>query len=239
MTGDVMPDAVPLYAEDGCARRWPLLLLGLGMPVLMVLCLVGGLATGDQGFALLFAIPLFTWVFTDARLVGQYWPTGIRIDGAGIRIGGVRRAQRHRGDDAEARAPRRKPPPPSFQCYHVFSVPWTGVQSLTVVTDRKELRRLRKQSRQGPKRGMRARGHVAGFWLGMLVPPFVRAALVIEVDPESADFPEFREVRAAISAQATSQVGTRSSIWVVPTRHPVQLQMAVEQITHSPEWNVR
>ncbi len=239
MTGDEMPDAVPPYAEDGCARRWPLLVLGLGMPVLIVLCIVGGLATGDRGFALLAAVPLSLWIFTDARLVFQYWPTGIRIDGTGIRIGGVRRAERHRADEPIPRAPRRKPPPPSFQCYQVFSVPWAGVRSLAVVADRAELRRLRKHSRRGPTQGARRAGggQLVGFWLGMIVAPFTRAALVIEIDPQVADFPEFRVVQAL--AGSTSQVGTRSSTWVVPTRRPDRLHAAIEQVTNSTAWNSR
>jgi hypothetical protein len=71
----------------------------------------------------------------------------------------------------------------------------------------------------------------------MLVPPFIRTALVIEVDPQSADSPEFRVVQAL--AVATSQVGTRSSTWVVPTRHPDQLYTTVNQITSSPARNAR
>jgi hypothetical protein len=240
MTGDEMPDAVPQYAEDGCARRWPLLVLGLGMPVLVVLCIVGGLTTGHhQGFTLLVGIAVCVWVFTDARLVFLYWPTGIRIDGTGIRIGGVRRAERHCAGEPKPCAPGRKPPPPSSQCYQVFSVPWAGVRSLTVVTDRRESRRLRKRSLRGSTDGVRrARGgQLVGFRLGMLVPPFIRTALVIEVDPQSADSPEFRVVQAL--AVAPSQVGTRSSTWVVPTRHPDQLHTTVNQITSSPAWNAR
>lgn len=238
MTGDVLPDVVPRYAEDGCARRTPFLVLGIGLPVLIVLCTVVGVATGEKGLQLPTVIALFAWLFTNARLLFVCWPTGVRIDGTGIRIGGVRGAERHRAGHPGSQTSRRKPPPPSYQCYHVFSVPWTGVQSLTVVTDRKELRRLRKEGRGGPISGVKARGMVIGFRLGMMVPPFARAALVIDVDLESADFPEFRNVKS-LTAQATSQVGTRSSTWAVPTRHPDQLQMVVEQITHSPEWNAR
>jgi hypothetical protein len=71
----------------------------------------------------------------------------------------------------------------------------------------------------------------------MLVPPFIWTALVIEVDPQSAGSPEFRVVQAL--AVATSQVGTRSSTWVVPTRRPDQPHATINQITNSPAWNAR
>lgn len=228
MTSDREVDAVTPYAEDGCARRWPLLVLGVGMLALMVLFTVCGTVTGNEAFILPGAVAVSLWVFTGSCQVFQYWPTGIRIDGDGIRIGGVRRAER----GAEARTPRRKPPAPSFQCYQVFSVSWAGVRSITVATDRKQLRQLRKQSRRGPTSGARARmGQVVGFMLGMLVPPFTRAALVIDVDLECAHVPEFRTQQALVVA--TSQVGTPSPTWVVPTRRPRQLQAVVDQITSS------
>ena len=43
MTSNRGPNAVTPYVEDGCARRWPLLVLGLGMPVLFVFFIACGL----------------------------------------------------------------------------------------------------------------------------------------------------------------------------------------------------
>ncbi len=233
-----MPDRFPEYTEDRCSQRWPMLVFGLGMPVLVLLCTAGGVATGDRGFAFLAALPLFVWIFTDGRLAFQYWPIGIRIDGNGIRIGGVLRAERRCGSQPEPRIAKRKLPPPSYQCYHVFAAPWAGLRSLTLVTDRKQLRQLRNQSRSAPPtEDAPKRGNVVGFWLGMFVPPFTRAALVIDVDLESADFPEFRIQRSL--GVATSQFSRRSSTWVVPTRHPDQLRTIVDQITNSSAWNAR
>jgi hypothetical protein len=65
----------------------------------------------------------------------------------------------------------------------------------------------------------------------------MRAALIIEIDPEHATFPEFRIQQAA--AVATSQVGTRSRTWVVPTRHPQQLAEVVNMIINSSRCNAR
>jgi hypothetical protein len=237
MTDHAIPDAVPLYAEDGCSRRWPFLVLGMGMPALVLLCSVFGVATADRKFALLAAVPVFVWIFTDACLLPQYWPVGIRIDGTGIRIGGLRRAERRCARKPETRTARRKLPPPPYQCYHVFSVPWAGVRSLTVITDQDELRRLRQQSRQGTLSGVKVRGLAIDFQLGMLVPPFIQAALVIDIDPQIADFPQFR-VQQSFD-WAPSQESTPSSTWVVPTRRLDQLHATVEQITNSTAWNTR
>jgi hypothetical protein len=92
---------------------------------------------------------------------------------------------------------------------------------------------------RGPTQGARRAGggQLVGFWLGMIVAPFTRAALVIEIDPQVADFPEFWVVQAL--AGSTSQVGMRSSTWVVPTRRPDRLHAAIEQVTNSPAWNSR
>jgi hypothetical protein len=145
-----------------------------------------------------------------------------------VRIGNVRHPD----------ANRRHPPAPSFQAYRVFAVGWPGVLSMRVVRDRHELRRLAATSRRAATRGVKARGGMAvGFHLGMLTPPLLRAALVLEIDPDQATFPEFRVRQAA--AVATSQVGNRSSTWVAPTRRPDRLAEAVAAITGSPEWTAR
>jgi hypothetical protein len=216
------------YAEDRAALRPMAVLLGVGMPVIVVLAAVLGGVTGQEAFLVPAAIALLVWIFTNSMYVFVHWPTGIRIDRSGVRIGNVRRPD----------ANRRHPPAPSFQAYRVFAVGWPGVLSMRVVRDRHELRRLAKTSRRAGTRGVRARGGTAvGFYLGMLTPPFLRAALVLEIDEEYATFPEFRVRQAATIA--TSQVGTRSSTWVAPTRRPDRLTEAVAAITNSPQWTAR
>lgn len=212
-------DGTPLtYAEDRCALRWPLVLLGTTMPILFIVVLTVGTiirAPGTPYVASLFAA---IWIFTDARHLMLVWPIGVRIDAEGIRIGGIRYAERYPNRDLP-----RKSPPPSFQCYHVFFCPWEAVRLLELTTDRKKLRELKRASTSASTRGVKARAGVAiGFYLGMLVAPFMRAALVIHVDPERAQFPAFRVQQAL--AVATSQIGAKSSVWVVPTRRPDELR---------------
>jgi hypothetical protein len=218
-------DGTPLtYAEDHCALRWPLVLLGTTMPVLFIVVLAVGSIIRTPGTPYVAILSFAIWVFTDARYLILVWPTGVRIDAEGIRIGGIRYAERH-----PHRNPRRKPPPPSFQCYHVFSCPWEAVRMLEFTTDRTTLRGLRRASTSASTRGVKARaGWAVGFYLGMLTAPFMRAALVIHVDPERAQFPAFR-VQQALVASA-SQIGTESSVWVVPTRRPDELREIIRAV---------
>lgn len=221
------------YAEDRSALRPPLVLLGAILPLIVVLAAAFGVIAHTESVLLIIVIALLLWVFTDARHLMLVWPVGLRVDADGIRIGGVRRAERKPGRKA-----RKKPPPPSFQGYHVFTCPWQGVRSLEVVTDRTRLRELKRESTRAPKSEVHARGGIAlGYYLGMLATPFMRAALVIEVDPAYARYPTFR-VQQALSV-ATSQQGTRSSTWLVPTRHADQVRGLVAQVTASPKWTTR
>lgn len=216
------------YAEDHAALRPVVVLLGVGMAVIMLVSAVLGGVTGQDAYLVLFAIAVIVWIFTNSMRIFVHWPTGIRIDADGVRIGNVRRPD----------ANRRHAPAPSFQAYRVFSVPWAGVLDMRVVRDRRELRAMTRTSRRAPTTGVKARGGLAvGFYLGMLTPPMMRAALVLEVDEEYAAFPEFR-IRQAV-AVATSQLGTRSRTWVAPTRRPDQLAEVVAAITRSPQWNAR
>lgn len=216
------------YAEDRAALRPIAVTIGIGMPIVVVLATILGTVTGQLAYLVPAAVALLVWVLTKSMYVFAHWPTGIRIDQDGVRIGNV----------GSPDANRRHTPAPSFQAYRVFAVTWPGVLSMRVVRDRQELRQLTRTSRRAPTTGIKERGGAAvGFYLGMLTPPLLRAALVLEVDEQYATFPEFRVHQAA--AIATSQVGTRSRTWVTPTRRPERLAEIVATITNSPEWTAR
>jgi hypothetical protein len=215
----------PEYVEDRAALRPLVVVLGVGMPVILVLAAVLGGVTGQEAFLVPAALALVVWIATGSMHLLVNWPTGIRIDQDGVRIGNVRRPD----------ANRRRPPAASFQAYRVFSVGWSGVLAIRVVRDRRELRQLARTSRRASTKGVTARGGMAvGFYLGMMTPPLYRAALVLEIDPADATFPEFRVRQAA--AVATSQIGTRSAVWVAPTRRPDQLADVVAALTASSSW---
>jgi hypothetical protein len=220
--------APPTYAEDRAARRPLFVWLGLGLPALIVAGVVVGKITEQRWAIAVVAIAIFGWIFSNSMYIFVNWPIGIRLDEQGVRIGNVR--------DPDINEGRR--PAPSFQAYRLFSCPWPGVLSMRISQDIAELRKFRLRSRQAPKGNVKARGgQSVGYYLGILAPPFMRAALIIEVDEDYARFPEFRTRQ--VLAVANSQVGTPSLTWVVPTRQPERLAEVVAAITDSPQWVAR
>src|ERR1700726_1277976 len=125
------------YTEDHCALRWPLVLSGLGFPLLLAAVLTLGFLTSTEVLVVLFpAVIVILWGLSHGFSLPYVWPTGIRLDDAGIRGGGGRWAEHHPG-----RKRHRTPVAPG-QRYYVFSCPWEGVTRICIVTDRQELRTL-------------------------------------------------------------------------------------------------
>lgn len=217
------PETFPIgeYTEKHCSHRWPLMVAGLVFPTIFVLATTWGAVAHFPAAGLVTTPAIFLMLVLRGDRLFLNWPTGIRVDADGIEIGGVHR-KRHRA----TRLPRRKPPPASLQCYHVFSCPWEAIERVTVVTDREQLRSLQTSAASAPRGPIEPRGRVATYYLGMMVPPYLRAALVINVDLDKANVPAFRDVQALWIA--TSQHGTKSDLWVAPTRQPEKLRRALE-----------
>jgi hypothetical protein len=142
------------------------------------------------------------------------WPTGIRVDAAGIQIGGIRRAG-HRG---RARAGGLLPA--SAQRRAVFFCPWDDLHLAQVVTDRRELSRLSRLGRGGTITR-----------LGLLWSPFMRAALVMRINPYAVTVPEFRPPDAHRYWFRVARLRTFAlySVWLAPTRHPDALRAALAE----------
>jgi hypothetical protein len=154
-------------------------------------------------------------------LLYRNWPTGISLDETTISIGAVR----------SGRAAGRTPTV-THQSWGLFTCPRPAVRSARVVTDPAELRQLKTAplyytltNRWGSKRDMTYCN------LGVLTSPFMRAALVIEVDPDAVTAPrarprpdvQQRQGRAAVPAILPAL----SPTWIVPTRHPEELSAAL------------
>jgi hypothetical protein len=150
------------------------------------------------------------------------WPIDILIDDDGIRIGGLRRSTRRARKGA-----REYPELPTKQRRQVFFCPWEAVQRVEVVTDRAELKKLRRAAEDV---GFR---HSMTVALGRLWSPQMRAALVINLDPDRAVFPRFlergEEVKRPTGTSTTKRDSFRSPVWIAPTRHPDQLRAALER----------
>lgn len=216
------------YAEDGCARRWPLLLWGLWLPAaLEIVAVLLGALVHPYWFIAVPLIPLLAPFLIYGSLLYRNWPTGIRIDGDGLRIGAV----------ASARAARRtRPLSIARQNWGVFSAPWDTVATMRVVTDPDELRRLRTDARYftlsnhwGKPRGL----NTNRCRLGALTAPFMRAALVVELDPTGANVPATRAARFypnQIGRPFQTRIQADAGpVWIAPTRNPSALANAVKQ----------
>jgi hypothetical protein len=208
------------YAEDHCALRWPLLAWGLYVPAALVAgAFALALTVSAEWLIAIAFIPGFALI--PIGLLYRNWPTAIRIDEYGIRIGAVGSRR------ADGRRPRV-----THQNWGLFSCPWSGVSGLSVVTEPTRIRELRTSAefytlsnRWGRPSGM------TGCMLGVLTAPFMRSALLIEINPFQATVPETRPASFFPNALGrpfrTKLPGQHGATWLVPTRHPERLREAV------------
>jgi hypothetical protein len=216
-----MNTARQAYLESHSALNGALLTYSLLPLAAEAVCLVVGVAARQPWFFVVMG-GLLVLVMIGTGLLYRNWPTGIRINESGISIGAVQSAQ----------AARRRPTV-NHQSRGLYTCPWPAVQSVRMVTDRDELRRMKNSARYytltnrwSNKAGMR------GCNIGVLASPFMRAALVIEVNPVAVTASEVRPARfftnykdGHLSHLVQPQL---SPTWVVPTRHPEALWTALQ-----------
>ena len=217
-----MNDARPAsYREAHSALNKALLAYGLLPLAGEIVCVILGVSANLPWFFVLMG-PLFVLVLIATGLLYRNWPTGIRVDESGISIGAVR----------SARAASRRPTV-NHQSWGLFTCPWPAVQSMRIVTDRDELRQFKTSpryytltNRWGNKAGMTRCN------IGVLSSPFMRAALVIEVNPFAVTASQIRPARyysnfkdGRFSHLIHPQL---SPTWVVPTRHPELLSAVLQ-----------
>jgi hypothetical protein len=203
-----------LYAEDHCALRWPLIFHAVFWPVLLVAAIVVLIVDANPNLTYLLTIPLAgTALGIITAVINR--ATGIRVTHAGVSIGGVRRQRHRRGRHPGGSGSL---PPATAQRRYVFSCPWPGIHHIEVVTGRDRMRDLARSRSDG--------GILA---LGTLWAPFMRAALVIQVDLSQATVPEFRppDTRRYWFKPSRPDPYTVSPTWFAPTRHPAELRAAL------------
>ena len=211
-----------VYLEARSALNGRLLAYGLLPPALAVTCLIFAVATAQPwlGDALGLLIALSV---ASSGLLYRNWPTGIRIDESGITIGAV----------LSVRAFHRRPTV-NHQSWGLYTCPWPAVQSTRIVTARDELRQITKSPRNytltnrwGSKPGM--------FYcnIGVLTSPFMRAALVVEVNQFAVWATATRPARFYSNGMDGSFSHLvrplLSPTWIVPTRHPEKLRAFLGQ----------
>jgi hypothetical protein len=212
------------YREPHSALNRPLLAYGLIAPAAAeVTCLILGVVTNQPWFFVIMAgllVPAMAWI----TLMYRNWPTGIRLDASAINIGAT----------SSARAASQTPTA-NHQSRGLFTCPWPAVKSVRIVTDRAELRQIKNSpryytftNRWDGKAGM---SHCN---IGVLASPFMRAALVIDVDPAAVTAPRVRPARYYNNFKNgyfSRLVEPRfSPVWVVPTRHPEALGRALAAV---------
>ncbi len=215
------------YLETRSALNGPLLACSLSWPAAGIACLILGLVVDLQWSVLigLFAVPAMVWI----SLLYRNWPTGIRVTGSAISVGAV----------SSARAVRRAPTV-FHQSRGLYVCPWSAVVGVRVVTDRAELRRLRRSplyqtftDRYGGRR-LSGGSCISHCNIGVLVSPCMRAALVVSVHPAGVTVPPVRPARLysnGLDGHFSRLVEPRMSpTWVVPTRHPEALSAALRAI---------
>jgi hypothetical protein len=155
-------------------------------------------------------------------LLYRNWPTGIRIDESAISIGAIR----------SARATRRTPTV-NHQGWGLFTCPWPAVEGVRVVTNRAELGQMKKSPRYYTLTNRWAgKSAISHCNTGVLAAPFMRAALVIHVDPRAVTATQIRPARFFNNSRGYSRLvrPELSPTWVVPTRHPEALSKALKAI---------
>jgi hypothetical protein len=210
------------YAEDRVALRWPLVAAGVVAPAALAVAFAVGVVAGIAPLWGIAAPACVLCLLVASALAYRNWPTGIRITDDELRIGAVR----------SAKAARRRPTV-THQNRGLFTCPLAGVRGMTVQTDRAAIRHLKVSpdyftlsNRWGRPRG------VTACKLGVLTAPFMRAALVVELDGGWARFPATGPARFFPNQPGrpfrTFLTPEESLTWIVPTRRPDRLREAVD-----------
>jgi hypothetical protein len=216
--------AVPPYQEAHSALSWPLLACGLIAPLGgAVACVILAITVNPLWLLGIVFVVLIAPCQVYISLLYRSWPTGIRIDKSAISIGAVR----------SGRAARRTPTV-THQSWGLFTCPRPAVQGARVVTDPAELRQIRQSPRYATLTSRRSgtRG-MTRCQLGVLTSPFMRAALVIDVDIAAVTAPQARPARLysnGMNGRFSRRVEPElSPTWIVPTRDPEGLSQALQR----------
>lgn len=205
------------YAEDRCALNWRFLAAGWYSPAAAVAAFVAAVALhSGVSWALLavMLLLLFPW-FPFGQVLPYAWPVSIRLDSGGLRVGGAGWAERHPGRVRKATVPH--------QYGQVFACGWDGVRRVGVTRDRKAIKVMIRHAAHGQRPTP----------LGNLAVPFMRAALVILVDRDQCMLPPVTPARGLLSVNWSSP-GFHQPLWVVPTRHPAELEAALAKVPLPP-----
>lgn len=210
-TSPAPPSDSVIYAEDHCGLRWPLTLQAIGWPILLIATSAVFFIDGNASLSFLPGIALAGTIFAIIATVISR-PVGIRITTNGISIGGVHRQHVHHSPGTGLL------PPATAQRKEVFSCPWSAIQHIEVVTGRDQIKELARY------RSDHGRLRVGAQWT-----PFMKAALVLQVDLTEASVPQFRppDTQRHWFKASRPDPYSISPSWYAPTRHPAKLRQVL------------
>lgn len=212
------------YEETRNSLTLPLVATGLVLPLAAELIILAlAVVVTPYWLVVMPFLPFFTPVTMTVALLFRCWPIGLRLDQTGITIGSVR-----------SHGALSRTPTVNHQARGRYSCPWSAVRSVRVVTDPASLRQIAKSpayytftNRFGGKKD------IAHCNIGVLTAPFMRAALVAEIEPSAVTGTQVRPARYFsnwTSGYFSRRVPPRmSSTWIVPTRHPEALDEALQR----------
>jgi hypothetical protein len=214
-----------LYAEDRSGLERRIVIQAIVAPVIFLAISVPYALVNSSGITALLLVPwIIAGLWTIVSVAGLIfiWPVGIRIDSAGIRIGGLRAWERRQ---LSGRWPPRKPFHIGAQGRAVFTCPWQGVKELYLVNSRAELKPLIQQKRAFRKRTSQLRtplGFLGIFNAGLVI---VNHPALTHSDPSTFrnNWSQIGPIRAVVSPT-----------WLVPTRHPEALRAALAKTPAPP-----
>jgi hypothetical protein len=209
------------YEEPRSALTRPLLGWCLAAPAAAELtCLLLAVTVSPDWLIAMGMLWLFFPFLVAVGFLYRNWPTGIRIDDTGITVGAIR----------SHRAASRKPTV-YHQSWGVYTCPWAAASNTRVITDPGELRSLIRHHYTFNNRwgGTRAMTHCD---IGVLIAPFMRAALVVDVFPPHVSGTTVRPSRIFTNfsdGRLSRKIPPRMSpTWVIPTRQPQALGEALK-----------
>jgi hypothetical protein len=217
-----MPDRVA-YVEKHSGIRWPLVAIAIVGWVLLIGGAIGVSLPHLAGLGVLVVIGgVPALIYTVGLLYGA--AVGIRVYEDSIQIGGLhgrdRRLRRGTWPPRKITAGSRKA---------VFTCPWQATDGLYLITERSEIKRIRRDVRLYRKSNDSTKIPLGVFDAAA---SFASALLVISVDPrrtqsEPREFTDARGQYGRISPVA-------SPTWLTPVKNPDTVRAALKRLPQAP-----
>lgn len=212
-----------VYGEEHSGIRWPMVAIAIIGWVVLIAGAIGVSLPHLAGLGVLAVVGgIVALIYTAILLYSM--AVGIRVYEDSIQIGGLhgrdRRLRRGTWPPRKITAGSRKA---------VFTCPWQATDGLYLITERPEIKRIRRDVRQYRKSTQATKIPLGVFDAAA---SFASALLVISVDPRRTQS-EPREFTAA-RGQYGRISPVASPTWLTPVQDPDALRAALERLPQAP-----